>query len=392
MEKEEERELHLRRAIEAQRVNTTGISLVDHHIPTRQVETLTDEQYKKITNWDSLVKTDRYNELEIGDFDFCDDDTSYDADEQDVEWLKSNNNFISIDEFEFLVEKLEVLAHGRIPDLDDFLQKHPEVELSVAEKAFDYWLTRKMQAVRSLQMNAGLVPLVPHKPRPGEKDNPYIAFRHRGPRVTTRRKQKAETEHYGTMLRLAAVMRKTHLLTKYVVSREKVKVRSTEAEENEFDGCLDLLESGGAVDLINEDDKIIHDSNSISWLPKLWNNVVNYVLDNSSTGLLNYSINQVTEAGARDGQFAFQKQPSCYYRASTPQTSTTISTNLLDPKSPSCPNWIGPPRHDDLLNLKKMSVVQSQDMKLLIGMESLALVRLRQGRSGRINLDFTLPT
>lgn len=56
----------MRRAIEAQRAQTTGISVVDQHIPIRQVETLTEEQYKQRTHWRKQQKVEGYHELELG--------------------------------------------------------------------------------------------------------------------------------------------------------------------------------------------------------------------------------------------------------------------------------------------------------------------------------------
>lgn len=213
--------------------------------------------------WTGALLTGRWTEVSgkcltivcLGEYDFCDEDTSYDADEEDEAWLSLEGAFITLDEFEAIIEKLEVMSRERIPDCDEVAQKHPELEVSALEKVFDYWLAKRgvrehfqvlflQKLVRMYRMNAGLVPLVPSKGRVGEKENAYVAFRHRGPRVTTRRKQKAETEHYGTILKLAASIRKVHLLTKAMVQRDRVKLQLAEVDVSQFEDELSVLDAG----------------------------------------------------------------------------------------------------------------------------------------------------
>jgi hypothetical protein len=75
----------------------------------------------------------------------------------------------------------------------------------------------------------------------------YVAFRHRGPMLTTRRKKKIDAEHYGTMLRLAAAIRRTHILTKAIVERDTLKLKMVETNAELFDEELSFLERGGSA-------------------------------------------------------------------------------------------------------------------------------------------------
>lgn len=54
--------------------------------------------------------------------------------------------------------------------------------------------------------------------------NPYIAFRRREPKVQTRKKQKAEVQHYEKMLRLDLTMKKSQTLAEMIKKREKTKL------------------------------------------------------------------------------------------------------------------------------------------------------------------------
>ncbi|CAD5222447.1 unnamed protein product [Bursaphelenchus xylophilus] len=385
MEREEERELHLRRAIEAQKASTL---CQESHIPTRQVEVLTQHEYQRMTNWERDVQRGpEYLPLERGDFEFCDDDTSYDADEHDNEWLERNNNFISIDEFELMIEKLEVMAGDRIPYLDEVTQKHPELDCEVIVKVYDYWVERKTELVRTLRMNACLVPLVPSKTKPGEKENPYIAFRHRGPRVTTRRKQRLETEHYGTILKLAAMVRRTHLLTKGFVERERLKVRQAEEAEKCFECEIELLQQSGYIEDEEKPSTSLEMPPMTSWLNKHWCDVVNDVLDYNKTEISSGcgTIKRAYVPGAEDGRFAFQKHPSCYYRMPGPQATEAGSdgAGLLTTSAK--------PKISAIDSTENMSLVRAPDWEQLTGLASPVFGRARFGRSGRLNLDFVLP-
>jgi CCR4-NOT transcriptional regulation complex NOT5 subunit len=79
-----------------------------------------------------------------GEFEFCDEDTSYDADEEDLEFLRENNNFISLDEYEKIIEKLEVSSRERVPSMHEFHQQHPELVLEHLERVYDFWISRRM--------------------------------------------------------------------------------------------------------------------------------------------------------------------------------------------------------------------------------------------------------
>jgi hypothetical protein len=79
-----------------------------------------------------------------GKFDFFDDDFSYDADEEDLQFLQENNFFISLDHYENVIEKLEMASRERVPSLHEFHQQHPELVLEQLERVYDFWISRRM--------------------------------------------------------------------------------------------------------------------------------------------------------------------------------------------------------------------------------------------------------
>ena len=77
-------------------------------------------------------------------FIYCDEDTSYDADEADMQFLRSSSNFLTVDEFEKIIEKLELESRDQVVSLHEFHRDHPELLIEPLTKVYDYWIERKM--------------------------------------------------------------------------------------------------------------------------------------------------------------------------------------------------------------------------------------------------------
>ncbi|KAI6235521.1 Enhancer of polycomb-like protein 1-like isoform X1 [Aphelenchoides besseyi] len=412
MEKEEEKEHHLRKAIEAQKSLTGAGMSNDHLIPTRQVTIIDSSDYGDVWKIRTDEKPIDYINYSRGTFDFCDEDTSYDADEVDMQFLESNGHFISLDEFEKIIEKLEVDSRDRILSLHEFHRQHPEVLIEKLERIYDYWIERRTKLVTESKMNVTLVPYVPNKSKAGEKDNPYIAFRHRGPKVTTRRKQKLDTEHYGSMLKLAAAIRRTHLLSKSMVEREALKSKILDRDVELFDAQLDLLQCGGSVDDL-PDMSTQHEPSVLSqivpsankWLSMIWYEVARGIYDDSTLRREDDLFAISSRSGSEDGPFAFQRQTNCFYR------STRTSDSSAEPEYfetttggrlhlPTHQQSVGPNDYDGIrfnelhksqnLFFKKSPFVylNKDTWSDLTGEHRDVVCRSRYGRGGRLNLDF----
>ncbi|KAI6241014.1 Enhancer of polycomb-like protein 1-like protein [Aphelenchoides fujianensis] len=389
MEKEEERELHLRKAIEAQKSLTgEGVS-IDHLIPIRQVTEVPSDEYA--STWKgrmSTTKPEQYIPLRRSAFDFCDDDTSYDADEADAEFLETNGNFVSLDE--------------------NFHRCHPEIVIEKLERIYDYWLERRIKLIRSCRMNASLVPYVPNKCRAGEKDNPYIAFRHRGPKVTTRRKQKMDTEHFGAMLKLAAAVRRSHVLSKGLVAREALKMKIVDNDIEMFDEQLEVLRQGGTLEDLpdmSEQQPPSLFANAMptanKWLPTAWHEVARTMFDDPGSRRED-SLQAVTSRpGAEDGQFAFHRHRHCVYRMPRPSdpSATPQRTNAgTNERSNGQPTESAEQESSPFSELHKSQNVVFKpspfvflDRSLwgnLTGEQRDVVCRSRFGRGGRLLLDF----
>ena len=102
--------------------------------------------------------------------------------------------------------------------------------------------------MREHKAQSSLVAYVPAKLKLMGKENPYVAFRHRSQKLTTRRKQRLDTEHFASMLRMAATIRQTHILTKALVERDALKSKLIERDAKMFEAELDILLNDGGVD------------------------------------------------------------------------------------------------------------------------------------------------
>jgi len=187
MEKEEESEHHLQRAMVAGSV-----------IPTPEVSKLIDDD---LIWHDQTYPPDCYPPkqlIHITPFTMEQDVPEYDYDSEDLDWLNTTgrSNSITADKLEELVDKWEKHSTYNIIDLADAkaLTKDDEDTILII---YDYWLRKRVRLGHSLS------PAVRTEPIAGAPPNDsYVAFRKRRDKIQTRKNRKNDEASYEKMLKL----------------------------------------------------------------------------------------------------------------------------------------------------------------------------------------------
>ncbi|KAF3857870.1 hypothetical protein F7725_011071 [Dissostichus mawsoni] len=200
MEKEEESEHHLQRAISAQQVY--GEKRDNMHIPVPEAES-------DITYYESLYPGDL--DAEQPDYDLDSEDDAF------VNKLKKKME-ISFLQFEEMIDRLEKGSGQQAVSL-------PEAKLLLKEddelikEVFDYW-SRKRKTSRS---NC-LIPNCKQERRDGSStSDPYVAFRRRTEKMQTRKNRKNDEASYEKMLKLRRDLSRAVTILEMIKRREKSK-------------------------------------------------------------------------------------------------------------------------------------------------------------------------
>ncbi|KAG7467333.1 hypothetical protein MATL_G00152240 [Megalops atlanticus] len=214
MEKEEESEHHLQRAISAQQVfREKKESMV---IPVPEAES-------NITYYDRLYKGDfrvPKQLLHIQPFSLDNEQPDYDMDSEDETLLNRLNRKMEIKplQFETMMDRLEKASVDQSVTLqeaklllneDDYLLK----------SVYDYWV-RKRKNCRG----PSLIPQIKQEKRDGSTNNDaYVAFRRRTEKMQTRKNRKNDEASYEKMLKLRREFSRTVTILEMIKRREKSK-------------------------------------------------------------------------------------------------------------------------------------------------------------------------
>ncbi|XP_066543668.1 enhancer of polycomb homolog 2 [Amia ocellicauda] len=214
MEKEEESEHHLQRAISAQQVfREKKESMV---IPVPEAES-------NITYYDRLYKGEfkiPKQLIHIQPFSLDNEQPDYDMDSEDETLLNRLNRKMEIKpiQFETMVDRLEKASANQLVTLqeaklllneDDYLLK----------SVYDYWV-RKRKNCRG----PSLIPQIKQEKRDGSTNNdPYVAFRRRTEKMQTRKNRKNDEASYEKMLKLRREFSRTVTILEMIKRREKSK-------------------------------------------------------------------------------------------------------------------------------------------------------------------------
>uniref|UniRef100_A0A668A9A9 Enhancer of polycomb homolog n=1 Tax=Myripristis murdjan TaxID=586833 RepID=A0A668A9A9_9TELE len=214
MEKEEESEHHLQRAISAQQVY--GEKRDNMVIPVPEAES-------NIAYYESLYPGDfkmPKQLIHIQPFSLDTEQPDYDLDSDDEAFvirLKKKME-ISFLQFEEMVDRLEKGSGQQLVSL-------PEAKLLLKEddelikEVFDYW-SRKRKGCKG----SSLIPNVKQEKRDGSStSDPYVAFRRRTEKMQTRKNRKNDEASYEKMLKLRRDLSRAVTILEMIKRREKSK-------------------------------------------------------------------------------------------------------------------------------------------------------------------------
>ncbi|XP_034038716.1 enhancer of polycomb homolog 1b isoform X2 [Thalassophryne amazonica] len=214
MEKEEESEHHLQRAISAQQVY--GEKRDNMVIPVPKAES-------NITYYDSLYPGDYKMPkqlIHLQPFSLDTDKPDYDLDSDDEAFIIKLTKRLDIDllQFENMIDRLEKGSGQQLVSL-------PEAKLLLKEddelikEVFDYW-SRK----RKISKGSSLIPIVKQEKRDGSSTgDPYVAFRRRTEKMQTRKNRKNDEASYEKMLKLRRDLSRAVTILEMIKKREKSK-------------------------------------------------------------------------------------------------------------------------------------------------------------------------
>ncbi|KAE8290549.1 Enhancer of polycomb-like protein 1 [Larimichthys crocea] len=214
MEKEEESEHHLQRAISAQQVY--GEKRDNMVIPVPEAES-------NITYYESLYPGEfkmPKQLIHIQPFSLDTEQPDYDLDSDDdafVNKLKKKME-ISLLQFEEMIDRLEKGSGQQLVSL-------PEAKLLLKEddelikEVFDYWSRKRKNSKAN-----SLIPTVKQEKRDGSStSDPYVAFRRRTEKMQTRKNRKNDEASYEKMLKLRRDLSRAVTILEMIKRREKSK-------------------------------------------------------------------------------------------------------------------------------------------------------------------------
>ncbi|XP_003975952.1 enhancer of polycomb homolog 1b isoform X1 [Takifugu rubripes] len=214
MEKEEESEHHLQRAISAHQVY--GEKRENMVIPVPEAES-------NIPYYDSLYPGEfkmPKQLIHIQPFSLDTEQPDYDLDSDDdmfVNKLKKKMELSQL-QFEEMIDRLEKGSGQQLVSL-------PEAKLLLKEddelikEVFDYWSRKRKNSKAN-----SLIPTVKQEKRDGSSTNdPYVAFRRRTEKMQTRKNRKNDEASYEKMLKLRRDLSRAVTILEMVKRREKSK-------------------------------------------------------------------------------------------------------------------------------------------------------------------------
>ncbi|XP_023678105.1 enhancer of polycomb homolog 2 [Paramormyrops kingsleyae] len=416
MEKEEELEHHLQRAISAQQVFREKKETMVIPVPEAQ---------SNITYYDRLYKGEfriPKQLIHIQPFSLDNEQPDYDMDSEDETLLNRLNRKMEIKQvqFENMVDRLEKASTNQLVSFqeaklllneDDYLLK----------SVYDYWV-RKRKNCRG----PSLIPQVKQEKRDGSTNNdPYVAFRRRTEKMQTRKNRKNDEASYEKMLKLRREFSRTVTILEMIKRREKSKRELLHLTLEVVEKRYQLGDFGGEI--LNEvavpltekpvysipslsngnhykiENKIKHqphisvrDDSHFEVRPKKKHHIKKAKLDTfrqprtdqstiSKCDIKQYDFHssgdedypqvqspasEPDEENDPDGLFAFRRKAGCQYHASLEQ-----SGNLL---------W----DHPELAGMSPLPFRHSH-VVLSVPWRCLGLARRRMGRGGRVILDRT---
>lgn len=206
MEKEEESEHHLQRAI------CTGLI-----IPTPEVFEATDSEfYEKYYPTDYKMPKQM---IHMQPLNLEQDVPDYDMDSADEQWVTTQSKRLDLDslKFETMMDRLEKSSGQTVVTLNEakaLLKQDDELSIAV----YDYWLNKRLKTQHPLILSVKTETRGNTTP-----NNPYLAFRRRTEKMQTRKNRKNDESSYEKMLKLRRDLSRAVTLLEMIKRREKIK-------------------------------------------------------------------------------------------------------------------------------------------------------------------------
>ncbi|XP_036428364.1 enhancer of polycomb homolog 1 isoform X1 [Colossoma macropomum] len=214
MEKEEESEHHLQRAISAQQVY--GEKRDNMVIPVPEAES-------NVAYYDSLYPGDfrmPKQLIHIQPFSLDTEQPDYDLDSEDEAFVNRLKKKMEVGalQFELMIDRLEKGSGQQLVTLQEAKLLLKEDDELIRE-VFEYW-SRKRKSCKG----GSLTPVVKQEKRDGSSTgDPYVAFRRRTEKMQTRKNRKNDEASYEKMLKLRRDLSRAITILEMIKKREKSK-------------------------------------------------------------------------------------------------------------------------------------------------------------------------
>ncbi|KAM7105949.1 enhancer of polycomb homolog 2 isoform 4-T4 [Molossus nigricans] len=355
MEKEEESEHHLQRAISAQQVfREKKESMV---IPVPEAES-------NVNYYNRLYKGEFKQPkqfIHIQPFNLDNEQPDYDMDSEDETLLNRLNRKMEIKplQFEIMIDRLEKASSNQLVTLQEAKLLLNEDDYLI-KAVYDYWV-RKRKNCRG----PSLIPQIKQEKRDGSTNNdPYVAFRRRTEKMQTRKNRKNDEASYEKMLKLRREFSRAITILEMIKRREKTKRELLHLTLEVVEKRYHLGDYGGEI--LNEV-KINRSEKELYATPATLHNGNHHKVQECKTKVPS-PVSEPEEENDPDGPCAFRRRAGCQYYAPR-----------LDQVNHSFEN-------SDLADLDKLRYRHCLTT-LTVPRRCIGFARRRIGRGGRVIMD-----
>ncbi|XP_032711990.1 enhancer of polycomb homolog 2 isoform X3 [Lutra lutra] len=355
MEKEEESEHHLQRAISAQQVfREKKESMV---IPVPEAES-------NVNYYNRLYKGEFKQPkqfIHIQPFNLDNEQPDYDMDSEDETLLNRLNRKMEIKplQFEIMIDRLEKASSNQLVTLQEAKLLLNEDDYLI-KAVYDYWV-RKRKNCRG----PSLIPQIKQEKRDGSTNNdPYVAFRRRTEKMQTRKNRKNDEASYEKMLKLRREFSRAITILEMIKRREKTKRELLHLTLEVVEKRYHLGDYGGEI--LNEV-KINRSDKELYATPATLHNGNHHKVQECKTKVPS-PVSEPEEENDPDGPCAFRRRAGCQYYAPR-----------LDQANHSFEN-------SELADLDKLRYRHCLTT-LTVPRRCIGFARRRIGRGGRIIMD-----
>ncbi|XP_021509713.1 enhancer of polycomb homolog 2 isoform X2 [Meriones unguiculatus] len=355
MEKEEESEHHLQRAISAQQVfREKKESMV---IPVPEAES-------NVNYYNRLYKGEFKQPkqfIHIQPFNLDNEQPDYDMDSEDETLLNRLNRKMEIKplQFEIMIDRLEKASSNQLVTLQEAKLLLNEDDYLI-KAVYDYWV-RKRKNCRG----PSLIPQIKQEKRDGSTNNdPYVAFRRRTEKMQTRKNRKNDEASYEKMLKLRREFSRAITILEMIKRREKTKRELLHLTLEVVEKRYHLGDYGGEI--LNEV-KVNRSEKELYATPAALHNGNHHKVQECKTKVPSPA-SEPEEENDPDGPCAFRRRAGCQYYAPR-----------LDQANHTC-------EKSELADLDKLRYKHCLTT-LTVPRRCIGFARRRIGRGGRVIMD-----